>query len=94
MEIPRLGVQMELQLPATATATATPDQSCVSDLRHSSQQCQILNSLSEARDRTRSLMVPTQIHFCCTMTGIPTGVCSYSTMGAFGKHSIVTLTTY
>jgi len=25
MEVPRLGVQLELQLPAYATATATPD---------------------------------------------------------------------
>ena len=37
MEIPRLGVEPELQLLAYTTATATPDASCVCDLHHSSQ---------------------------------------------------------
>ena len=40
-------------------------------LRHSSQQHQILNSLSEARDRTSNLMVPSWIRFHCTMIGTP-----------------------
>ena len=52
MEIPRLGVESELPLPAYATATATQDPSHVCDLYHSSRQCQILNPLSEARGRT------------------------------------------
>ena len=43
MEVPRLGVQSELQLLAYITATAMPDPSCICDLHHSSQQCQILN---------------------------------------------------
>ena len=43
MKIPRLGVELELQLSAYATATATPDQ--------------ILNPLSEARDRTSWILV-------------------------------------
>ena len=50
MEVPGLGVKLELQLPAYTTATATPDLSLVCDLHHSSGQFQILNSLSEARD--------------------------------------------
>ena len=50
MEVPRLGVESELQLPAYTTATATPDMSQVFDLHHNSQECQILNPLSEARD--------------------------------------------
>ena len=50
MEVPKLGVELELQLPASATATLTPDLSQVCDLHHSSRQCQILNPLSEARD--------------------------------------------
>ena len=50
MEVPRLGVDSELQLPAYATATATMDLSHVCDLQHSSRQCQVLNPLSEARD--------------------------------------------
>ena len=50
MEVPRLGVQSELQLlPAYATATATQDLSHVCDLHHSSQQCQILNPLCQER---------------------------------------------
>ena len=42
MEVPRLGVEWELQLPAYAIATATPDPSHVCDLHNSSWQCQIL----------------------------------------------------
>jgi len=42
MEVPRLGVKSELQLPAHSTATATRDPSRVCDLHHSSQQRQIL----------------------------------------------------
>ena len=56
MEVPRLRVELELQLPAYTTATATPDPSHVWDLHHSSQQHQILNPLSRARDQTHILM--------------------------------------
>ena len=45
MEVPRLGVESELQMLAYTTATATPDPSCVCHLHHSSWQCQILNQL-------------------------------------------------
>ena len=38
------------------------DPSCVCDLYHSSQQRQILNSLSEARNRTHILMDTSQNH--------------------------------
>ena len=55
MEIPRLGVEQELQLLAYATATAIPDPSCLCDLCHSLQHCQIPKP-SEAGDRTRVLM--------------------------------------
>ena len=64
MEVPRLGVKSELQLPAYTTATATQDLSSICDLHHSSWQCQILNPLSEARDRTYVLMDTSQIRFC------------------------------
>ena len=50
MEVPRLGVESELQLPAYATATATRDLSRICDLHHSSRKYWILNPLSEARD--------------------------------------------
>ena len=56
MKVPRLGVQLELQLPTYTTATATPDPSLVFDLYHSSRQRWMLNPLSKARDRTRVLM--------------------------------------
>ena len=69
MEIPRLGVLLELQLPAYATATATRDRSHICDLYHSLRQCQILNPQSEARDQTCNLTVPSRIHFHCAMTG-------------------------
>ena len=45
-----------------ATATATPDPSRVYDLHHSSEQLQILNSLSEARDRTHIFMDSSWVH--------------------------------
>ena len=56
MEVPRLGVLSELQMPAYITATAPRDQSPICNLHHSSQQHWILNLMSEARDRTRILM--------------------------------------
>ena len=63
MEVPRLGVESELQLPAYTTATAKPDPSCICSLHHSSWQCQILNLLSETKNRTCILMDPSQICF-------------------------------
>ena len=36
--------------------TAMPDASCVGNLHNSSQQCWILNPLSEAKDQTHILM--------------------------------------
>jgi len=63
MEVPRLGVQMELQLLAYTTATVISVPSRVFNLHHSSWQLRILNLLSEARDRTQNLLVPNQIRF-------------------------------
>ena len=57
MEVPRLGVESELQPLAYTMATATQDPSCVCDLPHSSRQHRILNPLSEARDRTTPSLV-------------------------------------
>ena len=56
LEVPRLGVESELQLPAYATATARPDPSHICDLHHSSCQCWMADPLSEARDGTWILM--------------------------------------
>ena len=46
MDVPRPGVESELQLPAYTAATATQDPSLICDLHW------ILNPLSEARLRT------------------------------------------
>ena len=48
MEVPRLGVDLELQLSAYTTATAMQALSHVCDRHHSSWQRQILNPLREA----------------------------------------------
>ena len=57
MDVPRLGVQLELQLPAYTTAAAIPDPSHVCNLHLSSWQHQIHNPLSKARDPTGVLMI-------------------------------------
>ena len=62
MEVPRPGVQSELQPPAYTRATATWDLSRICNLHHNSRQHRILNPLSEARDRTCNLMVSSLIH--------------------------------
>ena len=54
MKVPRLGVELKLQLPAYATATEMPD------LNLSLRQCWTLNPLSSARDGTRILMNSSQ----------------------------------
>ena len=56
MEVLRLGIESELQLPAYTTATATCNLSHVCDLYPTSWQHQILNPLSEARGGTCILM--------------------------------------
>ena len=58
MEVPSLGVQLELQPLAYPTATAMPDPNHIGNLYHSSQQHQILNPLSEARDGTAPSWIP------------------------------------
>ena len=58
----RLGVEFGLQLSVYTTATAPQDPSCVCDLHHNSQQ-QILNPVSEARDRTCIIMDASGICF-------------------------------
>ena len=52
MDVPRLGLESELQLPAYTRAATTQDLSHIGDLYHSSQQGQIPYALSEARDQT------------------------------------------
>ena len=54
MEILRLGVKSDLELPAYTTTM--PHLSHICHLFHRSWQCQILNPLSEVRDETCVLM--------------------------------------
>ena len=63
MEVPRLGVKLELQLLAYATATAIQDLCHVCSLHHSSRKRHILNPQSKARDRNCVLMDTSQIRF-------------------------------
>ena len=63
------GIQSELQLLAYTTATATQDPNQICDLHHSSRQHQIPDPLSEARDQTYNLMVPSGIGFHCSTMG-------------------------
>ena len=69
MEVPRLGVRLELQLPVYTTATATPDLNGICDLHHSSHQCQNLNPVSEARDQICILMDTSLARYCWATTG-------------------------
>ena len=63
MEVPRLGVESELQLAYTS-ATVMRNLSRICHLHaHSSWQRWILNPLSEARDQTCVLMHASQIRF-------------------------------
>ena len=71
MEVPSLEIKLELQLQAYTTVTAMWDLSHICDLHHSSRQCQILNLLREARDRTRNLMDTSQTHLHWATMGIP-----------------------
>ena len=68
IEIPRLGVESELQPPAYPTATATWDPSCVCDLHHRLWQSWISHPISEARNRTQIIMDTSWIRlWCATM---------------------------
>ena len=66
MKVPRLGVDLELQLLdyATATCTAMRDPSCICVLHQSSWQRWILNPLSEAGDQTYTLMDASWVCHC------------------------------
>ena len=60
MEVPRPGIESELQLQTYATATATGDLSHIFDLHHSSGPCRILNPESQVRGGTWVLMMPVE----------------------------------
>ena len=69
MEIPKLGVELELVAAYFGAATATRDPShCTCDLYPSSQNHQILNPLSKA---SSVLTDATQVRYCWARTGTP-----------------------
>ena len=49
MEVPRLGVELEVELPAYTTPIAMGGSKLVCNLHRSSWQCRIPNTLSKAR---------------------------------------------
>ena len=63
MEVPRLGVESELQRLAYSKATATRDLSCGCDLLHSSPQCRIHNPLEISGIQPRNLMGTSQVPY-------------------------------
>ena len=85
MEVLRLGVELELQLPAYAMATATPDLSHVFKLHHRSWQCCTLNPLSEARDGTHILMDTSWACYFWALKGTPECTILHSTFSP--QHS-------
>ena len=71
MEVPRLGVESDLELLSYATAAAMWDLSCFCDQYCISMWCQILNPLSEARDQTLILMHTSQVCYWWATMGTP-----------------------
>ena len=71
MGVPRLGVELELQLPASITDTAMWDLSPVCDQYHSSWKCRIPSPLNEARDQTHILLDTNWICYCSATTETP-----------------------
>ena len=63
MEVPRLGAESELWLPAYATPTAMWHRSRACNLHHRSRLRQMLNPLSGSRDQTCILMDTSQVCF-------------------------------
>ena len=70
VEIPRLGVESELQLPGYTTAIAMQDPSHIFNLYHSSWQCWLPDPMTEARNWTHILMDSSRICFHCPHKGL------------------------
>ena len=86
----------QARCPIGATAIETPQQHEIGALSmsvtyttHSSWQCRILNPVSKARDRTHSLMVPSQIRLHCAMRGTP--FCTFSLEKCLFKSTVHSL---
>ena len=64
MEIPRLGVKSELHLPDYAPSHSNVEPELICGLHCSSQQRQIFNPPSEARDQICVVMDTSQVCYC------------------------------
>ena len=71
MDVPRLGVELELQLLACTIAPAMQDLSLIYHLLHSLRQHWILNPLSRAKDRTLVLMDTSWVRYCYATLDLP-----------------------
>ena len=71
MEVPRLWVKLELQLPAYTSARAMPDLNCICHLHHSSPQHWIFKPLSRARDQTHVFIDTSWVPYQWATTGMP-----------------------
>ena len=71
MEVPGLGGRIRATAASLYHSHGNAGSQPCLCLHHSSPQLQTFNPLSEARDRTRNLMVPGQINFHCATTGTP-----------------------
>ena len=69
MEVPRLGVELELQLLAYTTAPAMQDPSHICDLHHQLMAMPILNPLSGTRNWTCILRDTSWVHYCWATMG-------------------------
>ena len=70
MEVPRLGVELELQLPAYTIARATPDPSHICSLRHSSLNAGSLTHWAEPGIKPEASWITSWVHFCWATAGI------------------------
>ena len=71
MEVPKLGVELELHLLGYTTATATWDPSSICNLHFSSQQHWVFNPLIQDRDWTCILMDASPVHLRWATKGTP-----------------------
>ena len=69
MEVPGLGIELELQLPAYTKPQQCQIWATSATSTTAHDHTRIFNPLREAWDRTCNLMVPGQIHFHCTTMG-------------------------
>ena len=71
MKVPRLGVELELQLPAYTTAEQLGVHAVSVTYTVAHSNARSFNPLSEVGAQTCVFMDTSWIRFCCTTTGTP-----------------------